>query len=105
MRSASQLLHALGVMPEHEAYMEKHAHNLMNLMHGNAPGPKEEGMENFKNFYIQEAKMEVSDTNTQHEHLTEPAWLQSSSAAHSRVPRAREWVRHAAFLAPRACRR
>ena len=71
MRAASQLLHALGVMPEHEAYMEKHAHNLMNLMHGNAPGPKEEGMENFKNFYIQEAKMEVSDTNTEHEHLTD----------------------------------
>jgi hypothetical protein len=71
MRAASQLLHALGVMPEHETYMEKHAHNLMNLMHGNAPEPKEESMENFKNFYIQEARMEVSDTTTNHEHLTD----------------------------------
>ena len=55
MRAAAQLLNKLGVLPEHEAYMEQHAHDLMNIMHGNAPGPKEESMDNFKNYYMAEA--------------------------------------------------
>lgn len=62
MRAAAQLLDTLGVLPEHEAYMEKHAHNLMNIMHGNAPGPKEESMDNFKNFYM----AEVNTPNEEH---------------------------------------
>lgn len=58
LRDASQLLKSLGVLPEHESYMELHAHNMMNLIHGTAPGPKEESMNNFKNFLMQEQKSE-----------------------------------------------
>lgn len=65
MRAAAQLLDKLGVLPEHESYMEKHAHDLMNIMHGNAPGPKEESMQNFKNFVVAEAN------TPNEEHFTE----------------------------------
>jgi hypothetical protein len=65
MRAASQLLNALGVLPAHESYMEMHAHQMMNIVHGNAPGPKEESMENFKNFYVQEAA-DIEDPGTKH---------------------------------------
>jgi hypothetical protein len=66
MRAASQLLNALGVLPKHESYMEMHAHRMMNIVHGNAPEPQEESMENFKNFYVQEAKADIEDPNSQH---------------------------------------
>ena len=52
MRHAANLLRALGDLPAHESYMEKHAHTIMNLIHGKDPGPKEEStdMDRFKNF-------------------------------------------------------
>jgi hypothetical protein len=39
--------------------MELHAHKMMNLIHGDAPGPKEENMNNFKNFLMQEQQGET----------------------------------------------
>ena len=42
MRDASQALDKLGDLDNHEAYMEKHAHAMMNAIHGDSPEPKEE---------------------------------------------------------------
>lgn len=52
LREAAQLLHILKVLPDHEAYMEMHAHKMMNIVHGTDPGSKEESynMEGFKTF-------------------------------------------------------
>lgn len=73
LRDASQLLDTLGVLPDHESYMEQHAHNMMNLIHGNAPGPKEESMNNFKNFLMQEQQAEktAAPGDEVGEHLTD----------------------------------
>ena len=66
MRSAAQLLNALGVLSDHETYMEQHAHKMMNIIHGNAPGPKEESMNNFKNYYMTEVKLRPVTPNEEH---------------------------------------
>lgn len=59
LHDAGQILEKLGVLADHESYMELHAHKMMNLIHGNAPGPKEENMNNFKNFLMQEQQGET----------------------------------------------
>ena len=59
LRDAGQILQTLGVLPEHESYMEMHAHKMMNLIHGDASGPKEENMNNFKDFLMQEQQGET----------------------------------------------
>lgn len=55
MRQAASMLRSIKELPRHEAYMETHAHAIMNMIHGNNPGPKEEStdMDGFKN-YLQE---------------------------------------------------
>lgn len=55
MRQAATMLRSIKELPRHEAYMETHAHAIMNMIHGNNPGPKEEStdMDGFKN-YLQE---------------------------------------------------
>jgi len=52
LRDAAQILRILNVLPDHESYMEMHAHKMMNIVHGADPGSKEESynMEGFKNF-------------------------------------------------------
>lgn len=42
MRDASQALDKLGDLENHEAYMEKHAHAMMNAIHGDDPEDQEE---------------------------------------------------------------
>lgn len=66
LRDASQMLKALGVLADHETYMEKHAHTMMKLIHG-TDTTRTESMDNFKQYLIQEADMgdEVS------KHLTD----------------------------------
>jgi nicotinamide mononucleotide adenylyltransferase len=55
MRQAANMLRSIKELPRHEPYMEKHAHAIMNMLHGNDPGTKEEStdMDRFKN-YLQE---------------------------------------------------
>ena len=55
MRHAANMLRSIGELPRHEPYMEKHAHAIMNMLHGKDPGTKEEStdMDGFKN-YLQE---------------------------------------------------
>ena len=65
MRDAAQALKILGVLDQHEAYMEQHAHAMMNFMHGQSPEPREESMKNFKNYVIQEAQEKKKDTKGQ----------------------------------------
>ena len=74
LRDAGQLLDKLGVLPDHEDYMELHAHKMMNLIHGDASGPKEENMNNFKDFLMQEQQGETKVAkpgNEVGEHLTD----------------------------------
>ena len=74
LRDAGQLLEILGVLADHEDYMEQHAHKMMNLIHGNASGPKEENMNNFKDFLMQEQQGETQVTRPGDEvgeHLTD----------------------------------
>jgi hypothetical protein len=66
MRAAAQLLNALGVLPEHEAYMEQHAHTMMNKVHGTAPEPQEESMNNFKQFFEQTTPANMEDPASKH---------------------------------------
>ena len=42
MRDAAQALEELDDLENHEAYMEKHAHAMMNAIHGDSEDPKEE---------------------------------------------------------------
>ena len=56
LRDASQLLHTLGVIKDHESYMEKHVHNMMKLVHGTTT--RNENMDNFKNYLMQEQKVD-----------------------------------------------
>jgi hypothetical protein len=64
LREAAQILRILKVLPDHEAYMEMHAHKMMNLVHGTDPGTKEEGynMEGFKNFVAE--KMDAAEAQS-----------------------------------------
>lgn len=60
MRQAAQMLKVLKELPRHEYYMERHTHTIMNILHGNAPGPKEEStdMDRFKNYLSEMDKTE-----------------------------------------------
>jgi hypothetical protein len=62
LRQASQMLHQLGVLPEHESYIKQHAHAMMNLIA--AQVKKQDG----RQFTV---KSEAVD-QTGDEHLTDP---------------------------------
>lgn len=63
MRHAATLLRAIGELPRHESYMEKHAHAIMNMIHGTDPEPKEEStdMDRFKNYLDEMSKTEKAN--------------------------------------------
>ena len=73
IRHAASMLRALGDLPAHESYMEKHTHNLMNLMHGNDPGAKEEStdMDRFKNFISEKMASDEAQSISMDDHLTD----------------------------------
>ena len=63
MRQAASMLRSIKELPRHEAYMETHAHAIMNMIHGNNPGPKEESkdMDRFKNYLTEMDKTEKAN--------------------------------------------
>ena len=73
LRHAASLLRALGDLPAHEAYMEKHAHAVMNLAHGSDAGPKEEStdMDRFKNYIAEKMPSAEAQSIDMDPHLSE----------------------------------
>lgn len=73
MRHAANLLRALGDLPAHESYMEQHAHNMMNLIHGKDPSPKEEStdMDRFKTFVTEKMAKDEAESIAMDSHLTD----------------------------------
>jgi nicotinamide mononucleotide adenylyltransferase len=73
MRHAATLLKALGDLPAHESYMEKHTHIMMNFIHGNDPGPKEEStdMDRFKTFVTEKMQKDEAESIAMDDHLTD----------------------------------
>jgi hypothetical protein len=66
MRHAANMLRSIKELPRHEAYMEPHAHALMNMIHGNDPGPKEEStdMDGFKNYLTEMDRTQKANMET-----------------------------------------
>jgi nicotinamide mononucleotide adenylyltransferase len=73
IRHAASMLRAIGDLPAHESYMEKHTHNLMNLMHGKDTSPKEESvdMDRFKNYIAEKMNAAEKQSIDMDPHLTD----------------------------------